>query len=633
VNLKSIRREFDKLTIVQLFIALFILIFFLVTPIASLLVRAFISDEGFSFKYFEITYSDPNMISPTPSLTVIQILERYKFETLPNGTRILIPLKTIYIGGVGPNFGYILNSIFVSATVMILASIIGLIAAFIMARYEFPGKNIFRVLLIIPLLATPFVNAYVIGKVLGSGGLLNYILNDVLKVTDYTIVIVGLPAVILVQTLSFFPIVYMNTLSSLINIDPSLEEQAENMGAHGFKLFRTITFPLSLPGLAAGATLVFIFSMEDLGAPIGLSGAFGDGLHTHLMSFYIYDEFRKVLSLEQVHASVYALAVTMLLIASAAFLMIKKYVSLRQYAMLSKGGRWSPRVRRPGKKGLVATYIFLVLLVIVSSFPQIGVVVLSITDWATSGILPTKLTLEHLESLVTKSDVTRAIMNSLTYSGVAVLIIVLTGTSAAYVVARRKIPGKDFLDTLATIPIAIPGIIVAVGYIVFFTLLAKTLYNTPFESIGYTFDPFVNPGLLLMFSYSVRRLPFTARAVFAGLQQTHVSLEEAAENLGASRARTFFTIVMPLIAANVISGAILSFVYSMSEVSTSVILGSRNPSQGPITFLMSQVIYASAAVGTVSIAAALGVLLMALQITAISISNYILKQRVAFLGV
>ena len=260
-------------------------------------------------------------------------------------------------------------------------------------------------------------------------------------------------------------------------------------------------------------------------------------------------------------------------------------------------------------------------------------IILATTDWATSGIVPTKITLEHLASLVTKSDVTRAITNSLTYAGVAVVIIVLTGTSAAYVVARRRIPGKDLLDTLATIPIAIPGIIVAVGYIVFFTLLAKTLYGTPLESLGYMFDPFVNPGFLLMFSYSVRRLPFTARAVFAGLQQTHVSLEEAAENLGASRARTFFTIVMPLIAANIISGAILSFVYSMSEVSTSVILGSRNPSQGPITFLMSQVIYASAAVGTVSIAAALGVLLMTLQIIAISVSNYILKQRVAFLGV
>ncbi len=633
MNLRGLRRELDKLTVVQLLIALFTLIFFLVVPIASLLVRAFVSDKGFTLKYFESTYTDPIMISPNPSLTVVQILERYKFVILPNGSRVLVPLKTIYIGGVGPDFGYILNSIFVSASVMILASIIGLIAAFIMARYDFPGKNVFRVLLIIPLLATPFVNAYVIGKVLGPGGLLNYILKDVLKITDYTIVIVGLPAVILVQTLSFFPIVYLNTLSSLINIDPSLEEQAENMGAHGFKLFRTVTLPLALPGLAAGATLVFIFSMEDLGAPIGLSGAFGDGLHTHLMSFYIYDEFRKVLSLEQVHASVYALAVTMLLIASAAFLMIKKYVSLKQYAMLSKGGRWSPRVRKPGKKGLIAIYVFLTLLVIISSFPQIGVIILATTDWATSGIVPTKITLEHLASLVTKSDVTRAITNSLTYAGVAVVIIVLTGTSAAYVVARRRIPGKDLLDTLATIPIAIPGIIVAVGYIVFFTLLAKTLYGTPLESLGYMFDPFVNPGFLLMFSYSVRRLPFTARAVFAGLQQTHVSLEEAAENLGASRARTFFTIVMPLIAANIISGAILSFVYSMSEVSTSVILGSRNPSQGPITFLMSQVIYASAAVGTVSIAAALGVLLMTLQIIAISVSNYILKQRVAFLGV
>ena len=633
MSLRTLKREFDKLTVTQLLIALFILTFFLVTPIASLLIRAFISDRGFTLKYFESTYTDPNMISPNPSLTVFQIIERYKFTILPNGTRILVPLKTIYIGGVGPDFGYILNSIFVSFSVMVLASAIGLIAAFIMARYEFPGKNVFRVLLIIPLLATPFVNAYVIGKVLGPGGLLNYILKDVLKITDYTIVIVGLPAVILVQTLSFFPIVYMNTLSSLINIDPSLEEQAENMGAHGFKLFRTVTLPLALPGLAAGATLVFIFSMEDLGAPIGLSGAFGDGLHTHLMSFYIYDEFRKVLSLEQVHASVYALAVTMLLIASAAFLMIKKYVSLKQYAMLSKGGRWSPRVRKPGKKGLLAIYVFLILLVIVSSFPQIGVIVLATTDWATSGIVPTKITLEHLASLVTKTDVTRAITNSLTYAGVAVVIIVLTGTSAAYIVARRRIPGRDLLDTLATIPIAIPGIIVAVGYIVFFSLLAKSLYGTALENLGYMFDPFVNPGLLLMFSYSVRRLPFTARAVFAGLQQTHVSLEEAAENLGASRAKTFFTIVMPLIAANIISGAILSFVYSMSEVSTSVILGSRNPSQGPITFLMSQVIYASAAVGTVSIAAALGVLLMTLQIIAISISNYILKQRVAFLGV
>jgi len=620
---RKLRRELDKLTFIQLVIALTILTIFLIIPIISVLGKAFIYKNTLSLKYFEEAFLNPGMVKFPPSGAMIEVLERFRFEILPNGTRVLRPLKTLYIGGKGPNFGYILNSIFVSISVMILASFLGLVSAFIMARYEFPGKNIFRVLLMIPLLATPFVNAYVIGKVIGPGGLLNYILKDLLHITDYTIIIVGLPAVILVQTLSFFPIVYLNMLSSFINIDPSLEEQAENMGAHGFKLFRTVTLPLALPGLAAGATLVFIFSLEDLGAPIGLSGAFGDGLHNHLMSFYVYEEFRKAMTLEQVHPVTYAVAVLMLGLASVAFLSIKKYVSLKQYAMLAKGGRWSPRVRKPGIKGLIAIYAFIVPLVIIASYPQLGVITLSITDWAISGALPSKLTGEYLAALVTKSDVVQAIKNSLTYASLAIVVIVLTGTSAAYIVARRDIPGRDLIDLLATIPIAIPGIIVAIGYLLFFgTVFSNT-----------TIDPFINPGLLLIFSYSVRRLPFTTRAVFAGLQQTHVSLEEAAETLGASRARTFFTIVVPLLAANVIGGAILSFVYSMNEVSTSVILGSRNPSQGPITFLMSQVIYASAAVGTVSIAAALGVLLMVLQIVAITTSNYILKQRVAFLGV
>jgi len=622
-DIARLKRELDKLTLVQLIIALTILTIFLIIPIASILGKAFIYENALSLKYFEEAFLSPGMVKFPPTGAMVEVIERHKFVTLPNGTRILKPLKTLYIGGKGPDFGYILNSIFVSTSVMIFASILGLIAAFIMARYEFPGKNIFRVLLMIPLLATPFVNAYVIGKVIGPGGLLNYILKDLLHLTDYTIVIIGLPAVILVQTLSFFPIVYLNMLSSFINIDPSLEEQAENMGAHGFKLFRTVTLPLALPGLAAGATLVFIFSLEDLGAPIGLSGAFGTGLHNRLMSFYVYEEFRKAMTLEQVHPVTYAVAVLMLGLAAVAFLSIKKYVTLKQYAMLAKGGRWSPRVRKPGIKGLLAIYLFLVPLVIVASFPQLGVVTLAITDWAISGVLPTKLTGEFLMALVTKSDVVQAIRNSLTYASLAIIVIVLTGTSAAYIVARRDIPGKDIIDLLATIPIAIPGIIVAVGYLLFFgTVFSNT-----------SIDPFINPGLLLIFSYSVRRLPFTTRAVFAGLQQTHVSLEEAAETLGASRTRTFFTIVIPLLAANIIGGAILAFVYSMSEVSTSVILGSRNPAQGPITFLMSQVIYASAAVGTVSIAAALGVLLMTLQIIAITVSNYILKQRVAFLGV
>jgi len=622
-GIRRLRRELDRLTVTQLVITIMVITIFLILPIFSILYKAFIYHGSPSLIYFRELLDNPLMFKYPPSLDIAVFVERYKFKVLSNGTRVLIPLKTLYIGGRGPDFGYVFNSLFVSSVVTLTASVLGLIAAFIMARYDFPGKGIFRVLLIIPLLATPFVNAYVIGKVLGPGGLLNFVLRDLLHLTDYTVVIVGLPAVILVQTLSYFPIVYLNVLASLINVDPTMEEQAENVGAHGLRLFRTITLPLIKPGLASGATLVFIFSLEDLGAPIGLSGAFGDGLHNRLMSFYVYDEFKKALTLEQVHASAYVISVIMLLIASIAFLSIKKYVSLRQYAMLSKGGRWRFRIRKLGIKGTLLAYCFLAPLVMVAALPQIGVLVLSLTDWATSGVFPTKLTVEWLSSLVTKADVTSAIKNSLTYSSLAILIIITVGTSAAYIAARRDIPGRDLIDLLVTIPIAIPGIIVAVGYLVLFgTVFSNSLM-----------DPFINPGLLLIFSYSVRRLPFTTRTVFAGLQQTHVSLEEAALNLGASRARTFFTITIPLIAANIIGGALLSFVYAMSEVSTSLILGSRNPAQGPITFLMSQVIYASAAVGTVSIAAALGVLLMGLQVTAITLSNYILKQRVAFLGV
>ena len=622
LNFKNLRREFDSLTSSQFTIVLAILIFFLLLPLFSILYKGFVANNQLTLTYVHQTFADPEMIKIPPNTVFLKLLQIYKFKILSNGSRALVPVNILAIGSEGPDFGYILNSIFVSTSVMVFASIIGVISAFIMARYDFIGKNVFRVLLFIPLLATPFVNAYVIGKVLGPDGLVNYMLINVFHLS-YKLVISGLPAVILIQTLSFFPIVYMNVLSSIINIDPSLEEQAENLGAHGFKLFRTITFPLSLPGLASGATLVFVFSMEDLGAPIGLAGAFGNGLHTHLMSFYVFNQFKQAYSLSMVNPEAYIVATIMLTIAAIGFILIKKYVSLRQYAMLSKGGRWSPRVRIPGWLGLTIVYIFMTIVVIAASFPQLGVVVLSLTNWATSGPFPTHLTWDYALALIEKPDVVQAIKNSVTYSGLAIAITVLLGTSAAYIVARRKIPGRETIDVLATIPIVIPGIIVAVGYLVFFgSLFPNTM-----------FDPFINPGTLLIFTYTVRRSPFLTRSVFAGLQQTHVSLEEAAMNLGASRAKTFLSITIPLIAANVIGGSILSFVYMMNEVSTSLILGSHQPSQGPITFLMSQVIYGSGQVSAVSIAAALGVLLMALQIVAIAVSNYILKQRVSFLGV
>lgn len=585
--------------------------------------RAFFYEGSLSLIHFQNLFSSEEYVKLKPSGVLFQLAEKRRFN--PETGKLEVIGKTLYIGVKGPDFGIILNSFIVAISVTCFSIILGTIVAFIIARYEFPGKNVYRVLTLVPMLATPFVNAYVVAKVFGENGLFNYLFYHFLKLLPYEVALGGLPGIVLIQTLSFYPIVYLNVLSSLINIDPSLEEQAENLGAYGFKLFRTVTLPLMMPGLAAGATIVFIFSMEDLGAPIALKGAFGDDFAGRVMSFTIYDEFRKGIgTIEQVHASTYALAVIMLTIAIIGFLAIKKYVSLRSYAMLSKGGRWSPRVKRVGLLKSVAIYVVLSTIVFSASFPQIGVVVLALTDWASSGgPLPSKFTLENFYSLIFNPEVVRSILNSLTYAGLALLVIVLVGTSAAYVVSRVNLRIVGVLDALSTLPIAIPGIIVAVGYLLFF---ASFFNNT-------LLDPFYNPGLLLVLAYSVRRLPFTARSVYAGLQQTHISLEEASYSVGASRTMTFFRIVLPLISANIIGGAILSFVYSMSEVSVSITLSNLAPEQGPITFYMSQAIYASAAVGTVSVAAVLGVLLMTSQIIAITVSNYILKQRVAFLGV
>ncbi|MFQ6081146.1 MAG: ABC transporter permease [Candidatus Bathyarchaeia archaeon] len=603
--LRRLKREFDLMTASQTSVAFSILLLFLVAPLVLMVGEAFLYKGALSLNRF---------------LDILGSVEFVSFT--PRGGRLFeVHGETMYVWGL--DFGILLNTLMVSLVVTALCSIIGVITAFVMARYNFRGKEVFRVLLMVPLLATPFVNAYVIGKLFEHrAGFINFILYDMLHILPWRIDIDGLAGIALAQTLSFYPIVYLNVLASLMNIDPSAEEQAENLGARGFRLFRTITLPLSLPGLAAGATIVFIFSLEDLGAPIGYVGYSGNPLARKVVSYKVYSSFLEALA-GGISPKTAALAVIILLMAVVGFVIVKRYVSLRFYAMLSRGGRWSPRIRKPSWKAQSIIYAFLILLVVAATMPQLGTVLLATTDWATSGTFPTRVTSEYLSNLVTDANVVRAITNSLMYAGAAVAIMILVGSSVAYVVARRNIPGRSTLDVLATLPVAVPGITLAVGYFLFFSGYFR----------GTPFDPLVDPAVLLILAYSVRRLPFTTRAVFAGLQQTDVSLEEASTNLGAGRFTTFFRIVLPLIVANILGGGILSFVYSMSEVSTSVTLGALREDRVPITFYISQIVYGVAAVGAVSIGAALCVLLMAVQIVAMVISNYALRQRVAFLGV
>jgi len=605
-TVEKLRRELDPLTVAQTLIGYFVLIGFLVAPLASLVLQAFQYRGGLSLNWFIDVLTSPEYIS-------LQSRGGRLFE---------VRRDVMYVWGY--DHGIILNSLTVAFFVTLLCSVIGITVAMIMGRYDFKGKSIFRVILLIPLLATPFINAYVVGKVFNpQGGLLNYIFYDLLHIIPWRLSIDGLVGLIVAQTLSYYPIVYTNVQASLSNVDPSLEEMAENLGARGFRLFRTITLPLFMPGLVAGAVITFIFSIEDLGAPIGFIGATANPLSKSVASYQIYSTFAQALT-GSISPRTSALALIIMFITVASYVVVKTYTTRRAYAMLSKGGRWSPRLRTPSLPAQAAIVLGLGLLVVFGAMPQIGTLVLASTDWATSGTLPTRLTGQYFAALTTNRDVTKTIVNSLGYSVAAVAIMVLVGSSISYVVAKRNIPTRSLLDMLATVPVSVPGVSLAVSYFLFFS---SGFFR------GSLLDPLRDPALLLILAYTIRRLPFTTRSVFAGLQQIDKSLEEASVNLGASRTTTFGRIVLPLIVSNIISGALLGFVYSMSEVSVSVTLGALRENRQPITFFISQIVYGLAAVGSVSIGASLCILLMAVQISAMAISTYVLKQKTSFLGV
>jgi len=605
-KVRKLRRELDPLTITQTLISYFVLIGFLVLPLSSLVIQGFKFEGGLSLNWFIDILTSPEYVS-------LQSRGGRMFE---------VRRGVMYLWGY--DHGILLNSLMVALTVTVFCSMIGIGVAMIMGRYEFKGKAVFKVILLIPLLATPFVNAYVVGKVFNPQfGLLNFLLVDLLHILPWRVSVDGLVGLIVVQTLTYYPIVYTNVLSSLNNIDPSLEEMAENLGSTGFRLFRTVTFPLFLPGLVAGAIITFIFSLEDLGAPIGFIGATANPLSKNVASYQIYASFREALTGE-ISPKVSALALLIMVVTVLSYTLVKYYTSRRSYTMISKGGRWSPRLRKPRAGIQLLVVGGLLLLFILGAMPQLGTFVLASTNWANSGTFPTKITGEYFRALTTNRDVVRAILNSLGYSVVAVAIMMVVGSSISYVVAKRDIPTKSLLDLLATVPVSVPGVSLAVSYFLFF--------STPLFR-GSLLDPLTDPALLLILAYTIRRLPFMTRSVYAGLQQIDKSLEEASLNLGATRTTTLGKIVIPLIVTNVISGALLSFVYSMAEVSTSITLGALREDRVPITFFISQIVYGTAAVGAVSIGASLCILLMTVQITAMAVSNYVLKQKASFLGV
>lgn len=604
-RIKSTLYKLDLLLASFLIGGLTILTIFLLIPVLLILWNAFTPPIGqpfyANFKRIFTNYEYVRLIKLTQEKPWLFINE--------GGTRLLLIT--------GRNYGILLNSMINSVIVTSVATILGIIVAFVLSRYEFPGKRVLRVLALIPLFVTPFVNSYAIKLIFGPTGPISRITEALF---GFRTQIDGLAGVTLAQIMAFYPIVYLNAYAAFTSIDPSLEEQAENLGAKGFKLFRTVTLPLALPGIAAGSIIVFIFSLEDLGAPIVFS-------ERHLMSYAIYQNFINYTGTILPEAA--ALGFVMLALALVGFLAIKSYVGLRSYAMLSKGGRWKPRSRKLGPAGLAAVYLLLLPLVIFTMLPQLTVTLMALNIIPANAfkIQLGEATLRYFLALFRDPHLFMYVRNTLSYALTAVVFAVTLSIIIAYAVTRTRIRFiTGLLDALSTIPLAIPGLVVALGYYYFFSTVFR----------GTSLDPTSGPTvfqawIVLILAYTIRKLPFVVRSVYAGVQQVHENLEEAAMNLGATRRQTVFGIVLPLIVAYVVSGAIVGFIYISTEVSTSITLGAIRPDQAPMTFYMMDVFLGGQLEG-IQYVAAMGLLLILFQLIAIIIIIYGLKQSYAFIG-
>lgn len=617
----------------------------------------------------------------------------------------------------------ILNTLFAGLTTTFICSIIGLTVTIIFSRYQFFGKRYFQVLTILPLVAPPFVGAFALKRLLASNGIVtNFIQLYIPGITD--LLGVSIWGIILMQSIHLWPLIFFNTAASYSKIDPAQEEQARNLGSWSLNLYRQIILPLITPGFVAGAVLVFMWSISDLGTPIVL-------FYRDYAPYLAFNELRKERGAYVEGA--YALVIILLIISLLALLFASKIVGMRDYAPEKVSGMEQSRLmQKASKPKTFLILLILIVLLLVSLLPHIGLFTVAFVErikigeiiptlWTTDGItlvlgkldlilllynwlflslwflsgtflifLVTRkvtnslfnqeqsqlilkvyiilaivtgiiLYIERFTASVdvsgTKGDITAMIFNSLIYSALAMLLTITFGIIVAFLLIRKKnLKGVTFIMTViggyvglilgaqlaanfsnsfekqlamfgmcivmaviffvfgrslnlrtleifSTMPFAIPGIVLAAGYLRFFSdttslwgflpsqldlipvlgivtkVIRDFLLSFPNNPLDFRFTSF---WFILVVSYSMRRMPYAVQSSTAVLRQIHVSLEEVSHNLGASASTTFRRVTIPLMASGVLAGGILTFITSFTEVSTSIMIVPINQPFRPI---------------------------------------------------
>jgi len=371
----------------------------------------------------------------------------------------------------------------------------------------------------------------------------------------------GLNGVIFVESIHYFPFIMINLSAALNNIDRTMEESAQNLGCFGLRLFRRIVLPLAMPGYVAGASLVFLKIFDDLGTPLLLN----------VNNMLAPQGYLRIASIGIKDPMGYVISVILVVVALASMWLAKLLLRGKEYAMVQKGGGGLAKRRmRPWEK-LLAWIIILVIMILVLA-PHLGLLLLSLgTVWSYS-ILPDAFTFKHFLAIF---DATPEYMtNTVLYSGLAGGIDVLLATAIAYLVLRTKLVGRQWLDYAAMAAVAIPGLVIGIGYL-------RTFYG--FRVPWLENQPLATWWVAIVVALAVRRLPYALRACTAALQQVSVSLEESAENLGAAKFATVRKIVVPLMAGGILAGFVTSFATAAVELGMTLMLVSQN-ADGPLSY-------------------------------------------------
>jgi len=473
------------------------------------------------------------------------------------------------------------NSLSVGVVVGVLSVALGYLAAFVLTRLDVPGKRLLHYVTILPIVSPPFVSAVSILFLFGFSGLVT---KQLLGLTDFSIY--GFHGVVLSQIFTFAPIAYLSLRGVLASLSPTLEDAALNIGATRWQTFWKVSLPLSLPGIASAFLVVFIESMADFGNPLVLAGA-----AFPMLAPQAYLEITGSFNL----ARGATLAIVLLIPSMTAFAIQRYYLSKRQYITVTgkPTASTSKIVSRPVKWLLYAVLVLFALLV--AAFYAVILVGAFTKVWGFN-YTPTFAHFAYVFDVGLDS-----VKDTLLVAIVSTPVSGLLGMIVAFLVVRRTFPGRTALEFGSILSFAVPGTVVGIGYILAF--------NAPPLVLTGTFA-------ILVLCFVFRYMPVGIQSGIAVLRQIDPSIEEAAQNLGATTLTTFRKVTLPLIAPAFFSGLVYAFVRAMTAISAAIFLVSANWN------LMTVQILNQVGSGRLGVSAAFSVVVIVIVLIAIAVISF-----------